>query len=243
MKKWFIGLFLLVVTMITAQNKVIVKLEKIDELKVYNGLKINLIKSDEQKLVIQGEKAKDVTFNNKKGVLKIKLKLASTFDSKKVTIDLYYNSNIAELDVNQGAIITSKDIFKQMNLTVSVQEASYIKLNVELDYLKVKGITGGNIRLNGITKNQNVRLVSGASYEGFSLTSDQAVVYVSMGSTAEINATEILDATAKIGAVVNYKGKPKSVTSQESLGGKVNKVQIEKDNILQEKQETTFKQV
>mgnify|MGYP001076096034 FL=1 len=56
MKNIFVGLFLFVVASITAQSEVSVKLEKIDELKVFNGLRINLIKSDVQKLEIFGEK-------------------------------------------------------------------------------------------------------------------------------------------------------------------------------------------
>jgi hypothetical protein len=233
MKNILVGLFLLVVTFITAQNEVSVKLKKIEELKVYNGLKVNLIKSDEQKLEITGEKAADVTFKNKKGVLKLGLKLGSSFDSKKVKIDLYYNSDIGELDVNQGAVISSQEVFKQQQLAVSSQDGSYIKLTVAVDYIKIKGLTGGNIQLKGIAKSQNVNLVSGARYEGFNLESGQANLYVSTGSKAEVYATEVLDAKSKFGGKVFYKGRPKSVTIEESLGGKVVKAQLETENSVE----------
>lgn len=223
MKKIIVGLFFLVAAMVSAQNEVSVKLDKIDELKVFNGLKVNLIKSDKQKLEIRGEKAADVTFKNKKGTLKLGLKFGSSFESKKVEIDLYYNSNIGELDVNQGAVIISKEIFKQKQLTVSSQDGSYVKLEIEVDYLKIKGLTGGNIQLKGTAKSQNVKLVSGSKYEGFNLKSKQAVIYVSTGSKAEIQVSEILDAKSKLGGSIIYSGHPKSVSTEESLGGKVKK--------------------
>lgn len=227
---------MLVVASVIAQNEVSVKLEKIEELKVFNGLKVNLIKSDKQKLEITGEKAGDVTFKNKKGTLKIGLKFSSSFDAKKVQINLYYNSDIDELDVNQGAVISSKEVFKQQQLAVSSQDGSYIKLNIEVDYIKIKGLTGGNIQLKGFAKSQNVNLVSGASYEGFNLESGQANLYVSTGSKAEVNASEVLDAKSKFGGKIFYSGRPKSVTIEESMGGKVIKSPLKTENIVEEKQ-------
>ena len=232
MKNIIVGLFLFVVASITAQSEVSVKLEKIDELKVFNGLRINLIKSDVQKLEIFGEKAGEVTFRIKKGTLRLGLKLGSSFDARKVKIDLYYNSNIDELDVNQGAVISSKDVFKQEQVMVSSQEGSYIKLDIDVNHIKIKGITGGNIQLNGTAKSQKVSLLSGASYEGFGLASGQAILYVSTGSNAEVKASELLDGKAKFGGNILYTGKPKLVTIEESLGGKVleykNKLKLKK---------------
>ena len=206
-----------------AQNDVVVQLEKFDELKVYNGLQVNLIKSDEHKVVITGERASEVTVKNKKGILKIALDLASTFNSKKAKIDLYYNSNIAELDANQGAVISSKEVFTQTQLKLSSQDGAYIKLNVAVDYLNVKGITGGNIQLKGNTKSQNVNMVSGANYEAANLISEQATIYVSTGAEVEVQVTEAMDAKVKFGGTILYSGRPKSVTTEKSLGGKITK--------------------
>ncbi|MEI6866372.1 DUF2807 domain-containing protein [Flavicella sp.] len=223
MKKIIVGLLFLVVSIVTAQNEVSVKLENIDVLKVSNGLKVNLIKSEEQKLEIHGEEAGSVTFKNKRGTLKLGLKFGSSFDSKKVEIDLYYNSNIGELDVNQGALIISKEIFEQKQLKLNSQDGSSIKLEIEVDYLKIKGVSGGNIQLKGIAKSQNVKLVSGASYKGFDLHTNQTIIYVSTGAVAEIQVSGILDAKSKFGASIIYSGQPNSISTEESIGGKITK--------------------
>ncbi|WP_152286117.1 GIN domain-containing protein [Flavicella marina] len=223
MKKVAILIVCFVAFIAKAQNEVVVQLEKIEELKVYKGLTVNLIKSEEQKLEILGEKAADVTFKNKNGTLKISLNLGSSFDSNKVTINLYYNSIIPEFDVNQGATITSDQTFKQKQLILSAQDGGIFKLDLAVDYLKIKGLTGGIMYLEGVVKSQNINLVSGAIYNGLNLQSEQAIVYVSTGAISSIQVTEVLDAKAKFGGNVTYIGRPKSVATEESLGGKVTK--------------------
>ncbi len=222
MKNKIIIAFLLVTTFGFTQEKVNIELKTIDELKVYNGLTVHLIKSTEQRLEITGKNAADVSVKNKKGVLKIAMNIASTFSSKYVHINLYYNSNIGELDVNQGSVIRSDEKFKQTQLKVSSQEGSYIKLEVAVDYLHIKGITGGNIQLKGNCKTQNVAIVSGANYEGFELKSEQATVYASTGGKAEIYVTEALEAKVKLGGTILYDGKPKSVSTTKVMGGNIN---------------------
>lgn len=217
--------FTIISLSVFSQNDIVLPLEDFKELKVYNGLQVNLIKSEEQKLEIIGERAAEVSVKNRKGKLKIYLDLVSSFNTKKVQINLYYTANITELNANQGAIITSNEVFKQMQLNLVAEEGSYIKLNIEVDYLKAKAVTGGTIQLKGSTKSQNIDIVSGSNYTASYLKSELATLYVSTGSNAKVTVHEILDAKAKLGGVIEYGGRPKSVTIEESLGGKVMKKQ------------------
>jgi len=221
MKKIIITLIFCTTLSSFAQEKVTQKLEDFVELKIFNGLHVNLIKSSKQKIEITGEKSEAVYIKNRKGVLKIGLKIKSLFDSKSVKIDIYYNKDIGELDVNQGAVIVSKDVFAQTQLEVSSQEGAYIKLKVVVDYLKVKAITGGNIQLKGKTKSQNVEISTGSNYEGFDLISDQTSISVSTGAEAKIHVTDVLDAKVKLGGTIEYMGKPKSVKTAKVLGGSI----------------------
>lgn len=234
MKKILVGILFLAVANISAQNDIVINLESFDELKVYNGLKVNLIKSEEHKLIISGDKADQVTVRNKKGKLKIALDIVSSFSSNNPTIDLYYNTNISVLDANQGAIISSKEVFKQAQLKVSSQEGGYIKLVLDVDYLKAKAVTGGNIQLKGFAKSQNVNLVTGSKYEARKLKSEQAVLYVSTGSSATVSASEILDGKAKLGGKIDFYDRPKSVTTAESMGGKIVNVTKDAEDVINE---------
>lgn len=243
MKQVFAGLFFFVMATMTAQNELTVKLEKIDELKVYNGLTVNLIKSEELKLEIIGEIANQVSYKNKKGTLKLSLKLAKKFDAKKVKINLYYNDIIPELDANQGATIVSEEIFKQVQLSVHAQEGAKIRMNLDVEYLKVKGITGGGFHLKGKAVSQNIRVVSGAYYKGFELESDQTTIYVSTNSNAKVSVSKILDAKAKLSGIIEYTGRPKSVSTAESSGGKISKAQLEKEKVVEVKKEAIEEEV
>lgn len=234
--------FFLVASVVAQKEPVIVKLDKIDKLKVYNGLNVNLIKSEEQKLEIIGERSNEILVKQKKGTVKISLDLMNTFNHQKLVINLYYNSNIAELDAYQAAVIKSIEPFKQTQLSINAQEGGYVKLNLDVDYLKVKGLTGGHFQIKGLTNTQNVSVVSGASYEAVDLESDLATVYVSTGSVAKINVKKALDAKAKLGGKIVFSGRPESVSTAESLGGKISKaLEEDKDAITEKKVDNTEK--
>ncbi|MGB2272839.1 MAG: head GIN domain-containing protein [Flavicella sp.] len=224
MNKYFVILFLSFSLTLTAQEKITVNLDPITELKVFSGLKVNLIQSKSQKLVITGSKAAAVSVKSKKGKLKLSMDLSSTFSSKDVTIDLYFNSPIAELDANQGAVISSKNTIKQPQLKLSSQGGSYIKMPVATDLLNVKALTGAHIKLWGSSKTQTVSIMSGASYESFELSTDQATVHVSTGGNAKVTATSNLDAKVKLGGSIIYGGSPKSVITEKVLGGSIDKL-------------------
>ncbi|WP_208021473.1 head GIN domain-containing protein [Flavicella sediminum] len=213
--------FLFLTNFMFAQDVVINDVKNFDELKVFNGLTVNLIKSEVQKIEISGEKATEVVVSNKKGVLKFTLKVKSLFKSDKVDINLYYNSIIGELDANQGAVITSKEVFKQTQLDVSSQEGAYIKLSLAVDYLKVKAITGGNIQLKGTAKSQSVDITTGSNYNGTELITKQTDISVTTGGEAKIFVEDILDAKVKLGGTIEYFGKTKSVKTTKVMGGSI----------------------
>lgn len=222
-KRGIVLLLLFISTLGYSQDVVTKISEDFDVIKVFNGLHVELIKSDKQRVEISGEKANEVLVKNSKGRLKISLKLKSLFDSKSVSIKLFYSGNLNELDVNQGAVITSKKQIKQAQLEVSAQDGGYIKLNIDVEYLKGNAITGGNIQLKGNAKSQNIEISTGSNYEAYELISKQVSISASSGAEAEINVATILDAKVKLGGTITYKGSPKSVKTSKVLGGAVSK--------------------
>lgn len=220
-KKGIILLLFLVSNLSFGQDVVTEITDEFDVIKVFNGLHVELIKADKQRVEISGEKANEVVVKIRNGRLKLSLKLKSLFDSKSVEIKLFYSGNLNELDVNQGAVITSKKQIKQAQLEVSAQEGGYIKLNIDVDYLKGNAITGGNIQLKGIAKSQNIEISTGSNYETYELKSKQVSISASSGAEAKITVTNILDAKVKLGGTIIYKGSPKSVKTRKVLGGAI----------------------
>ena len=117
MKKLFFIIVLMISNIVISQTTISKTIGDFQTIKIYNGINIELIKSDEQKLVISGEKAEKVKVKNNNGTLKISLRFPDLSADGKVDIKLYYNKNIDVIDGNEGSTITGKDI-DQLQLEV-----------------------------------------------------------------------------------------------------------------------------
>lgn len=203
----------------SAQTKITKGLADFSELKVYNGIEVELIKSDKQEIEITGEKAEKVKLRNKGNTLKISLKFPETSGDGKVLIKLYFNKEIAIIDANEGAIITGKD-FEQQALEAKVQEGAFINLVVKTTHLKAKASSGGILKISGKSKNQTVDVDLGGVYHGYNLdVSTMSVVRAGSGAKAEVIASETLDAKVSFGGSIYYKGKPAVLKDKKVIGG------------------------
>ena len=66
------------------------------EIKVYDLIEVNLIKSDDNRIVIKGHNVYDITFVNKNGVLKLRMELEKKFQGEDTFVEVYY-TQICEL--------------------------------------------------------------------------------------------------------------------------------------------------
>lgn len=219
MKK-FVFLSMMLLTFITqAQTTIIKEIDDFSVLKVYNGIELEIIKSDEQKLVITGEKADKVKVKLENLILKISLRFPETMAEGTVKGKLYINSTIGIIDGNEGAIITGKD-FNQSTIEVRAQEGAFINLVVATKQLKVKTSSGAVIKLTGTTKNQIIDANLGGSYHGYNLMVDNTcTVKAGSGAKVEVQAGETLDAKVSFGGSIFYKGNPDVLNDKKVIGG------------------------
>ena len=188
-------------------------------LKVYNGIDVELVKSDVQKIVITGEKSEKVTIKNTRNTLKIYLRFPETLANNKVKATLYYTKNIKTIDANEGSSITSKK-FEQQQIEVKTQEGALINMVLKAKHLTVKAVSGGTVKLTGIVKNQNVEVGNGGIYNGFNLkATDMSTVRASLGGKAQVFVGETLDAKVSFGGSIFYKGTPEVFKTKKVIGG------------------------
>jgi len=218
--KKIIFILLLCVTFSSFSQERTINLGDFNILKVFSGMTLELVRGDEQKIVIIGEKKQNVTVKNTNGKLKVYLKFPEVYDDEKVIIKLYHKEDIDILDANEGAAIFSDQTISQ-NVTVRSQEGAYIHLVLDTKYINVKAVLGGNIRLRGKVLNQEVEVTSGGVYEGYELESDSAEVVSASGARAEIKTTTLLDARVRFGGTIEYKGNPEKVNRKKLMGGKI----------------------
>lgn len=202
-----------------AQEKVTMNLGDFHVLKTYRGLQVELIKSDDSKLIIEGNRSSEVTVKNKNGTLKISMSIAHTFSADDVMVYLYYQNDIDVIDANEGSHIFSDEIFKQDKLTAKAQEAGRIKIEIDTDQLDVNVISGGQVTLKGSSKNQNIKSNTGGIYKGERLDTENTKVSSYTGGSASVKASKLVDANASTGGTISISGEPSEVNKKESLGG------------------------
>lgn len=212
---------------LVAQTTITKNLGDYSDLKVFNGIDLELIKSDEQRLEITGEKSEMVKIKNVDNTLKLSLPFSLIPENNaangKVLVKLFYNKNIALIDANEGATITGKDL-NQDKIEVNAQERAFINMVINVKHLEVRASSGGIIKLSGTAKNQNIDLDLYGIYHGFDLkVTSASTVKAGTGAKAEVLAGETLNAKVSFGGSIFYKGNPEVVKDKKVIGGIIKK--------------------
>jgi len=225
MKNILFLILLLSTQFIEAQKeKITQELVKFTQIKAFDGLSINLIKSNVNKAIIHGVNTKNVTINNNNGLLKLKMEFTKIFSGYRTFIDLHYTEELTVIDVNEDARVTSDNVINQDVIELKTQEGGEIIVNVQVQQLLIKSIIGGVITTQGFSHNQDVIVNTGGTYLGKAFKTKFTTVSVNTGSKAEIYATNYVKATAKAGGEVSIYGNPSKIDEKTIFGGKVNKM-------------------
>jgi hypothetical protein len=125
--------------------------------------------------------------------------------------------NIEGIDVNEGAYVSSDETFDATIMDLSAREGAEMHLNLDVNKVNIKAVTGGIIVLEGKASNQDVVIMTGGILESKDLVTDQTTI--SAGGNAEIYATVLVDAKKAGGSVFVY-GNPKQI-NKDILGGTI----------------------
>lgn len=220
MKKIVFAIFF-ISSLCVAQGEITMNIGDFHTLKTYRGLAVELIKAETPKIIIDGNKAANVTVKNSNGVLKISMNITHTFSADDVMVYLYYSKEIDVIDANEGSHIYSDDVFKQEKMIVKAQEAGHIKLELETNDVEVSVVTGGLIKLKGTSVSQKSKSNTGGIYKGGDLESENCNVSAHTGGVSTVYASKSADASASTGGMITLLGDPEELKKSESLGGYV----------------------
>jgi len=218
MKK-IVSIVFILLTQITF-SQVTRELGDFSTVKVFDKLSVKLIQSTENKVIITGNREREVEILNRNGELKLRMPFPKLLSGDDIVIKLYYK-NLEAIQANEGSIITSQDTFKQTIIDINSSEGSQINLDLDVDKANVKAVTGGIIELSGNATNQNVTIGSGAFYKGNEMETSQTTIAVSTGGQAEVFATLLVDAKITAGGSIDIYGKPKQINQKTVLGGTI----------------------
>lgn len=220
----FLMIILLGQSIIFAQADLTQNLTPFTEVKAFDGLSVNLIKSDVNKAVVKGESVEKVAIVNNDGILKIRMQLDKIFSGYRTFVDLYYTEKLIIIDVNEDARISSEETITQDILELKAQEGGEIAIKAEVEQLLIKTVTGGVIVTTGTSDLQDVAINTGGIYEGKNLKTKFSTVNVNAGSRAEIYASDYVKATVKAGGEVMVYGDPTKMDEKTVFGGTVTRM-------------------
>lgn len=220
MKKILVTLAFLITAVTYSQSDITKDVGEFSELKVYDLIEVELVKSNKNEAVISGRNRKDVVIINKNGKLKIRMKLEESYDGNNTNVKLYY-SNVDIIDVNEGAKIRSNDKIKQYEIELRAQEGGEINLDLKTTTATIKSVTGGVIHVTGKSQSQDVTIGTGGVYKGKDLKTESTEIAIRAGGEADVNASDLLDIKIRAGGDVFVYGDPKKVNKSKALGGRI----------------------
>ena len=220
MKNILVTIAFLITTITFSQSEITKEIGEFSELKVYDLIEVELIKSNKNEAVISGRNKSDVVIVNKNGKLKIRMKLEESFDGDNTNVKLYY-TNIDIIDANEGAKIRSNDKIKQYEIELRAQEGGEINLELKVTSADIKSVTGGVIQTSGKAQSQDISISTGGVYKGKDLKTESTEIAIRAGGEADVNATDMLDIKIRAGGDVFVYGDPNKVNKSKALGGRI----------------------
>tara|TARA_B110001450_G_scaffold196141_1_gene184640 strand:+ start:275 stop:952 length:678 start_codon:yes stop_codon:yes gene_type:complete len=221
MKKSVLFLLLISVSFTFSQNNDERKIGEFYKLQTYDLLKINLIKSDVNKVIVNGEHPNYVVVKNKNGNLKIRMSLEKRLGGSETKVDLYYKS-IYRIEAKEGSMVFSKDTIEEPSLYIKSESGATVSAKIKTTDLNANALTGGKISLSGAANHNEIKAITGGQVLAKNLITETTQVLIKAGGLVNVYATSFLEIDLKAGGEVNVFHKTNKIVEKITLGGIVN---------------------
>jgi len=194
-----------------------------NELKVFDLIEVNLIQSDQNRVVIKGSNTESVKLMNDNGVLKIRMELEERFDGNNTFVEVYF-TQIDVIDANEGAYIVSNETIDQNTIELRSQEGGKIKVGLKASHTKIRAVTGGIVEASGTSTSQEVKLNTGGIFEGRELHTKDTTIGITAAGEAEVYASDKVKVRVTAGGDVYIYGNPQKVDKKSIAGGRIKEI-------------------
>lgn len=199
-------------------------IEPFNTLKVYDGLSVTLIASQENKIEISGEEAENVVYESNRGTLKIRKKINKLFSGYKTFVKVYYSVNLEVIQANDDTYIKIDQEKPIYRILLEAYKNAVIEAKLSTEQLLVKAFFNGEVKAVGSAHNQDVSINTGGTYSGENFKTTFTTVAVNAGGNASVNASDYVGANVKAGGTVLIYGNPKKVDEKKLFGGFIKKM-------------------
>lgn len=225
----------------SVQNKEIKM--NIDEIKVSQSIRAEVIKSDEEKVVISAPSdiIDEVLVDNRDGKLSIHFKSNVNISSKNVSAKIYVK-DFSRISADSSADIVIKDKFTQEKIFVDADSSGSItgdleanELDIDVDSsggfsgkiwavnLKANADSSGDIKISGKTKNADLQADSSGNIDAKEVVAENAKVEADSSGGISLSVSGTLDASADSSGSIEIlkKGNLKVVKQESDSGGRI----------------------
>lgn len=223
MKQLLYAICLLTINAVFAQNPLEKEVGDFNEVKVFDLIEVNLVKSNENKVVITGDDVEDVEIINNDGKLKIRMKFDKIFNGDRTFVEVRY-TQLNIIDGNEGAFISSNELIKQDYIELKAQEGAKLKIGLDVNRVDIRAVTGGIIETSGKANSQDITLNTGGIYSGQSFETQNTTVSIKAAGEADVFASKTVNAKVRAGGDINIYGSPDTITKDTALGGRIKEV-------------------
>lgn len=197
------------------------KIGDFQKLSVYDGINVELIKSDTNRVEINGKNTAYIVVKNKNGDLKIRLSVERRFSGNRTKVSVFYKS-LYSIISHEGANVFSKDTINQADLNLKANSGSRQNMIVKLNTLQATATAGAKINIKGLAKYQELSATTGAEIMVSKVENVEANVVSTTGALIDVSTTKDLKVNSKIGGIINVHTKTDKITEKISVGGAVN---------------------
>ena len=197
------------------------KIGDFQKLSVYDGINVELIKSDTNRVEINGKNTAYIVVKNKNGDLKIRLSVERRFSGNRTKVSVFYKS-LYSIISHEGANVFSKDTINQADLNLKANSGSRQNMIVKLNTLQATATAGAKINIKGLAKYQELSATTGAEIMTSKVENEEANVVSTTGALIDVSTTKDLKVNSKIGGIINVHTKTDKITEKISVGGAVN---------------------
>lgn len=190
------------------------------KISVFDKIQVELIQSDENKVVLDGVNAAEVEVVNKNGTVKLRLPLVKFLSGQQIEAKIYYTS-LTSIMAAEGSKVTANSQIKADDLIIETKEGSQVTLDLAVDNLYIKAYTGSELNLTGNTHDLDALINTGADLKAKELTVQHALVNVNTGGIASVTAKEYLSVKVVAGGSVFVYGNPSKLTQSVTAGGTI----------------------
>lgn len=176
------------------------KLEDFKSITLASDIKLELVKSNENKVVYNGDENFDVKYNN--GALAFEGEGNAT---------LYYKNELESITVGSDAEISGKDEIKGNHFNLTAGSDSEVHLSLNVENLHVTAGSDSKVSLSGKAGSMSATIGSDGEYHSEDLKVGDASINLGSDAEGTMNASGIVNANVASDSSLTVYGKPKKI--------------------------------